>query len=465
MVITFYNTLTREKEKFIPIEPGKAGLYCCGPTVYNYLHIGNLRTYIFEDLLVRTLVYNDYQVKHVVNITDVGHLFGDEDEGEDKMEAGSEREGKTAWEIAELYTEEFKKDFKRLNIRDPNIWCKATDHIKEQIKLVECLEKKGYTYVISDGVYFDTSKLSDYGKLVNLEASGLKAGARVEVNKEKKKITDFALWKFSPKDKKRQMEWESPWGRGFPGWHIECSAMSMKYLGKHFDIHCGGIDHPPVHHTNEIAQSEACTGEKFVNYWMHGEFLVLADDVKMAKSMENFTRLQTLIDEGYGPLDFRYMCLGTHYRKKLQFSKEILDSARNAFSRLKNRIIEFKTPDSADFTDSMKEYKKRFNEVVNDDLNMPEALAVLWEVVRDEYLGSSEKLELIFDFDRIFGLDLKNVEETTIKVPQEILRLVEERNKAKHEKNYKLADEIRNKIRNKGYELIDTKDGVEVKSF
>lgn len=452
------------------------GIYCCGPTVYNHLHIGNYRTYIFEDLLKRMFLYNGYKVKHILNITDVGHLISDADEGEDKMELGSQREGKTAWEIAEFYTDEFKKDIKLLNILEPDVWCKATDHIKEQIALVKCLEEKGFTYKTSDGVYFDTLKFPDYGRLARLDIEGLKGGSRIDIG-EKRNKTDFALWKFSPKDSKRQMEWDSPWGKGFPGWHIECSAMSMKYLGNHFDIHCGGIDHIPVHHTNEIAQSESCTGEKFVNYWLHGEFLVMGEDEKMAKSKENFLTLQVLIDKGYGPLDYRYLCLGTYYRKRLQFTLEILDGARNGYSRLKNRILEFKNDANSPFEKHVpagskrggevkgvvSEYEQKFNEAISNDLNIPEALAVLWEVIRDEKLSPGEKLGLAYDFDAVLGLGLKDVEEKKTDVPEEVLRLVEERTKAKQNKDFKAADEIRNKIKALGYVLVDRKDGVEVK--
>ena len=292
MPLYLYNTLTRRIEEFKSIKKNNVGLYTCGPTVYNFAHIGNLRTYVFEDILKRALAYNDYKVKHVMNITDVGHLTDDADEGEDKMEKGSAREGKTAWELAEFYTHAFRLDMEQLNIIKPSIWCRATDHIKEQINLIKKLEKKGFTYATSDGIYFDTSKLKDYGKLANLQNQELRAGVRVDVG-DKRSTTDFALWKFSPKLQKRQMEWKSPWGVGFPGWHIECSAMAMKYLGETFDIHCGGVDHIPVHHTNEIAQSEAAYDSSLANFWMHGEFLLMGND-KMAKSGDNFVTLQTL---------------------------------------------------------------------------------------------------------------------------------------------------------------------------
>ena len=466
MDIQLFNTLGREKQVFKPIEAGKAGMYCCGLTVYNYAHIGNLRAYIFEDLLKRVLIYNGYEVKHVMNITDVGHLQSDADEGEDKMELGSIREGKSAWELSEFYTKEFQADLKALNIFQPDVWCKATDHIKEQIELVRCLEKKGFTYTTGDGVYFDTSKASDYGKLAGIDIEGLKAGARIEMSEEKKNKTDFALWKFSPAGKKRQMEWDSPWGTGHPGWHIECSAMSMKYLGETFDIHCGGVDHVPIHHTNEIAQSEACTGKRFVNYWLHNEFLIIESE-KMSKSTGDFIRLKSLVDKGYDPLDFRYFNLGAVYRKHLQFTWENLDAARNAYQRLKNRVIEFKTADSADFTNStelINDYKQRFLESVNDDLNIPAGLAVMWDVVRNDLLSPKARLELLYDFDKVLGLGLKDVKEKSgDDIPEEVMTLVNQRTEAKKNKNFKLADELRNKVKDMGYVIVDKKDGAEVK--
>lgn len=458
-----YNTLTRRKEEFKPIEPGKAGMYCCGPTVYNYAHIGNLRAYFFEDILKRVLLFNGYEVKHIMNITDVGHLVSDDDEGEDKMEKGSEREGKTVWEIAEFYTEAFKKDISLLNILSPTIYCKATDFIKEQIAMVECLDKKGFTYSTNDGVYFDTSKFPEYGKMALLDAEGLEEGKRIAFSDEKKNKTDFALWKFSPKEQKRQMEWESPFGKGFPGWHIECSAMSIKFLGKHFDIHCGGVDHIPIHHTNEIAQAEACTGEKFVNYWLHGEFLI-EEKGKMSKSAGEFLRLQTLTDRGYSPLDYRYFLLMTHYRKKIKFSFENLDAARNGFQNLKNRIKELKaaagTETFSEPGSEAKEYLERFSESINDDLNVSEGLALTWEVLKEEKLSSAEKIFLANEFNKVLGLELDKIEaDKTGEIPYEITELANQRKEAKANKDFKFADEIRQKIKNMGYELLDKKGG------
>ncbi len=461
--LILYNTLTRKKEEFKPIEEKTVKIYCCGPTVYNYAHIGNLRTYFFEDILKRVLLYNGYNVEHVMNITDVGHLVSDADEGEDKMEKGSAREGKSVWEIASFYEEAFKKDIALLNIIPPTLYCKATDNIKEQIEMIKCLEKKGFTYLTSDGVYYDTSKFPEYGKLAKLDIAGLEEGKRIEFSTEKRNKTDFALWKFSPKNGKRQMEWESPWGVGFPGWHIECSAMSQKYLGETFDIHCGGVDHIPIHHTNEIAQAEGCTGKKFVNYWLHGEFLI-EEKGKMAKSSGGFLRLQTLIDKGYSPLDYRYFLLMTHYRKKIKFSYDNLDAARNGYKNLKSKISELKETEVDSDTiniNNTKEYLNKFLYCINDDLNVGEGLALAWEMLKDEKLNSSEKILLINLFDKIFGLDLDKIKitEKDIKIPQEVIELAEKRKEAKKNKNFSLADELRNQIKGKGFDIIDEKNG------
>ncbi len=456
-----YNTLSRQKEEFVPVEEGKAGMYCCGPTVYNFAHIGNLRAYFFEDILKRVLLYNGYKVKHVMNITDVGHLVSDDDEGEDKMEKGASREGKTVWEIAEFYTQAFKNDIAMLNIIPPTIYCKATDFIKEQIDMVKCLDEKGYTYSTTDGVYFDTQKFPEYGKLALLDIEGLEEGKRIAFSDEKKHKTDFALWKFSPKDQKRQMEWESPWGTGFPGWHIECSAMSIKFLGRHFDIHCGGVDHIPIHHTNEIAQAEACTGEKFVNYWLHGEFLI-EEKGKMSKSAGEFLRLKTLVEKGYSPLDYRYFLLMTHYRKKIKFSFENLDAARNGFQNLKNKIKEIKgglKEPKEGLSEEAAKYKVKFIESINDDLNIGEGLAILWDALKSE-LDANDKINLANEFDSILGLDLAKIEaEKTGNIPAEIFELAIKRKEAKAAKDFKLADELRQQIKEKGYELLDKKGG------
>ncbi len=450
--LKLYNTLTREKQEFISIKNGFVGLYTCGPTVYNYAHIGNLRTYIFEDILKRVLMYNSYKIKHVMNITDVGHLTGDRDMGEDKLEKSANLEKKSAWDIAKFYTNEFKKNLKDLNIIEPNVWCKATDNIKEQIKLVQILEKKGFTYKTNDGIYFDTSRFPDYNKLSHQKLENLQEGARVEKNDEKRNPTDFALWKFSPKNEKRQMEWKSPWGVGFPGWHAECSAMSMKYLGKYLDIHCGGIDHVNIHHTNEIAQSESTTGKPFFNFWIHGEFLNISNGEKMAKSEGNFLRLQSLIDKGINPLAFRYLCLMTHYRKPLNFFWGALEAAQNGLNSLENSIRDLGT-----FKGNInKEYKNKFLEVVNNDLNTPQAISVLQEVLKSK-LENKDKLATILDFDKVLGLHLENIEQ--FRANAEIEDLAKERQKARQEKDWNKADEIRKKIENLGWEIEDWERG------
>jgi len=461
MAIKLFNTLGRKKEEFKPIKAGFVGIYTCGPTVYNYAHIGNLRTYVFEDILKRVFLFNDFKVKHVMNITDVGHLTSDADEGEDKLEIGAKREGKKPEEIAQFYTQAFKSDIKHLNILDPDIWCKATEHVPEMIELIKKIEKNGYSYISGGNVYFDTAKFKDYGKLANLKVDELKAGARIDVDDNKRSPHDFVLWFTESKFKGHLQNWKSPWGEGFPGWHIECSAMSMKYLGENFDIHCGGIDHIPVHHSNEIAQAEAATGKKWVNYWIHGEFLVM-DKGKMAKSAGGFITLQTLIDKGINPLVYRFFCLGTHYRMPLTFSWEAIEGANNAYKTLKNRIAMLKKDNtSLDHNGKKKHYEDEFLKRVNDDLNMPQAVALLNDMIKDSELGSKEKLELVEKFDKVFGLELLKEEE--VDVPDEINKLVKQREEARKNKDFKLADKIRNDIAAKGFVLEDTADGIRVK--
>ncbi len=457
-MIKLYNTLTRKKEIFKPLEKKTVGLYTCGPTVYNYAHLGNLRTYIFEDILKRVLIYNGYNVFHVMNITDVGHLTGDRDMGEDKLEKEARKKKKSAWEIAEFYIQAFKKDIKKLNIIPPNVYSRAThpQNIKKQIQLIQILEKKGYTYRTSDGIYFNTSKFPHYNKLSHLKLSELKEGARVEKNPEKKNPTDFALWKFSPRNKKRQMEWESPWGTGFPGWHIECSAISLRHLKKNLDIHCGGVDHINVHHTNEIAQSEAATGEKFFNYWMHGAFLNIKGGKKMAKSQKNFLTLKTaLTDKGINPLAFRYATLQTHYRKPMEYSEKSLKSAQNALTSLYAQIKELKKASSEKKLIINKTFRKEFLSAINDDLNTPKALAVLTKTLKSQ-LPEPEKLATVLDFDKIFGLNFEKIK--TEKIPKEIVSLAQKRQKARQEKNWELSDRLREKIQSKGYIIEDLKN-------
>jgi cysteinyl-tRNA synthetase len=464
--IYFFNTLTREKERFIPLENGKVRMYCCGPTVYMYAHIGNFRTYVFEDVLHRVLEFNGFDVRHVMNITDVGHLTSDADAGEDKMEVGARRERKTVWQIAEFYTEAFIEDAEKLNILKPTIICRATGHIADMIELIQKLEKNDYTYVIDSGVYFDTSKLKDYGKLTGMDFKklneNLKAGARVEFNPQKRNITDFGLWLFSPKDRKRQMEWDSPWGVGFPGWHIECSTMSMKYLGETFDIHCGGIDHQSIHHTNEIAQSEAATGKKFVNYWLHAAFLVFSKGIRMGKSEGNIITVKDLVAEGYDPLAFRYLCLTAHYRSELIFTKENLQAAQNALATLREQVRKLSEDheEKKEWSKEADEYRKQFLAAVNNDLNMPEALAIAWKLVRDEKeVNNEDKRRLLLEFDKVFALDLGK-EAVREELPKEARELISKREEARKAKDWKTADNIRNQLKAMGIIIEDTPQGV-----
>ncbi len=454
----FYNTLTRKKELFVPLNPSEVGLYTCGPTVYLHAHIGNFRTYIFEDILRRVLEYNGYQVKHVMNITDVGHLLGDRDMGKDKVESQARKEGKSAREIAEFYTQSFKGDTQKLHILEPTAWCKATEHIVEMIALIGQLEEKGFTYRTSDGVYFDTAKLADYGKLAQLDIGGLREGARVEINLEKKNPTDFALWKFSPKDGKRQMEWDSPWGVGFPGWHIECSAMSMKYLGETFDIHAGGIDHISVHHTNEIAQSEAATGKTFVRYWLHGAFLEL-EEGRMGKSEGNILTISELEKLGYDPLAFRYLCLTAHYRSPLKFTEESLQAAQTALFNLKQEMYYWDEPSVP-----IPEYETIFLEVLNDDLSMPQAVALVWDLVKSEHPTGAKHATLL-KWDRVFGLRLDEpfvpVENEVSRedLPSEVGKLVEKREELRRQEKFAEADRIREEAIGLGFAITDTPEG------
>ena len=457
MDLQLFDTYTRSIRKFEPLKPPEVGLYTCGPTVYDYAHIGNLRTYIFEDFLKRVLEWNKYQIKHVMNITDVGHLVSDADDGEDKMEKGSARTGKTAWEIAEFYTEAFQKDMELLNILQPNIWCRATDHIREQIDTIRCIEENGFTYRTSDGIYFDTSKQTDYGYLGRLDVEGLQAGMRIDMG-EKRNPTDFALWKFSPADKQRQMEWDSPWGKGFPGWHIECSAMSAKYLGTFFDIHCGGEDHITVHHPNEIAQTEACYGTRLANFWMHGYFLQMGEE-KMSKSGGGFIRLETLIERGYDPLVYRFFCIGALYRAKLSFSWDGIDSAATSFRRLRNAVYEWGEPGSE--PDSG--FVAQFEEAINDDLNMPRAMAVTWDVVKSSLDPAIKKATIII-FDKVLGLRLSDWKPEEEDIPAEVQQLVDQRKQARQEKRWTDADTIRAQIMALGYEVEDTPQGPKVKA-
>ncbi len=450
MSLELYDTWTRSKREFTPLKPGEVGLYTCGPTVYNYAHIGNLRTYLFEDGLVRTLKLNGYRVNHVMNITDVGHLVSDGDEGEDKMEAGSRRTGQTAWTIAALYTDAFRADLKLLNIVEPDVWCKATDNIPEQIGFIEEIEKKGYTYRTSDGIYFDTSKQTSYGYLGRLDIAGLQAGARVDLG-EKKNPTDYALWKFSEPEDHRQMEWDSPWGRGFPGWHIECSAMAHKYLGEYFDIHCGGEDHVTVHHPNEISQTEAAYGTRLANFWMHGHFLI-TNDAKMSKSSGEFLRVQLLIDKGYDPIAYRYLCLTGHYRSQLTFSWEALDAAQSGLNRLRNTVFSLGAATTADAG-----FVARLMEKLNDDLNFPQALALAFEALKSDLAPGAKKATLL-KFDEAFGLGLASWMPKVEDVPADVRAVADARWAARTAKDWAGADRLRAELANLGWTMKDGKD-------
>jgi cysteinyl-tRNA synthetase len=493
-MLKIYNSLSKKVEEFKSIHPLQVGMYTCGPTVYSFAHIGNFRTYTMADILLRVLQYNGYEVNYIMNLTDVGHLtgdnLGDADLGEDRMEKAAEKEGKTAWEIAEFYSEVFLKDFDLLNLERPKKFTKATDHIKEQIDLVKKLEEKGFTYRTSDGIYFDTAKFPKYGELSSLDKIKV---ARVEENLEKKNQRDFALWKFSyPEGKtykeyekeiastppaggsrndvtisKRQMEWKSPWGIGFPGWHIECSAMSMKYLGEPFDIHTGGIDLKETHHPNEIAQAEAATGKKFVNYWVHGAF-ILVNGERMSKSKGNLYTVYDLEKEGYDALAIRYLYLQTHYRQEMNFTFDALDAAQNAYKKLVLDISRWEEPSESQGkmpASVFEDFEKRFLDALNDDLNTSQALAVMWEVVKSQY-PSGPKMRLLFKMDRVLGLNLQELSHQ-IRNAQQILpghvqKLVEERQHFRKLRKFNAADQIRAKIEKLGYELEDTKKGPRV---
>lgn len=454
-MLKIYNTLTRSIEEFIPLTDSYVGMYSCGPTVYDYQHIGHMRRYVGDDILVRVLKANGYSVNHVMNITDVGHLVSDADEGEDKMEKGAKKFGKSVWEVAKMFEEQFWNSTDALSIERPEKVMHATDYIKEQIALVQTLEEKGYTYRTSDGIYFDTSKFADYFKLSRQNPEELKAGARVDMG-EKKNVSDFALWKFSPSTSsgsKREMEWESPWGIGFPGWHIECSAMSMKELGETFDIHTGGIDHIAIHHTNEIAQAECATGKEFVKYWIHHNFLVV-ENTKMSKSLGNFITVQDVEAKGYDPLSLRYLYLQTHYRQEMNFTWEALDAAESALKKLRAYISN--EPNTVPNITWM----ERFMDALNDDLNTSKALATVWEMVKDDNLLSGEKRATLLEMDKVFGLSFDK--KVLVDIPEEIMDLVHAREDFRKAGDFAASDEMRQKIQDLGFEVKDTKEGPKV---
>lgn len=456
-MIELYNTLTKKKEEFKPQKAGFVSMYNCGPTVYNYSHIGNLRAYIFADVLRKTLEYNGYKVDQVINITDVGHLTSDQDEGDDKMTKALKREGKpftleAMKELAIFYTEKFISDLTALNISLPSYMPKASEHIKEDIDLILSLEKNGFTYTISDGVYFDTSKSKKYGQLAGIIQNKDDTEARIKINPEKKNPKDFALWKFNT-----DLGWEAPWGMGFPGWHIECSAMSMKYLGETLDIHTGGVDHIPVHHSNEIAQSEAITNKTFVNYWLHSEFVNIGEE-KMAKSEENFLRLQSIIDKNISPIAYRYWILTAHYRKTINFNWDILEGAKKTLNKLYNQFNKYE-----DGGQINQDYKDKFLSYINDDLNTPKAIALIWELIKDGNLSSASKKATLADFDKVLGLDLiSNSTKKELPIPEEVEILVKERENARIIKNWSKSDELRAKINALGYDIKDTPSGPKI---
>ncbi len=450
-----FNSLSRKEEEFTSIKRGVVGIYTCGPTVYSTATIGNWRTYLLSDVVLRTLLYLNYEVKYVMNLTDVGHLtgdnLGDADLGEDRLEKAAKSEGKNAWDIAKFYTEDFMRGFEALNFVKPEVFCKATDHIKEQIELVKKIEGRGFAYKITDGIYFDTLAYekagNTYGELSNLDRT---REARVEENKEKRNERDFALWKFSPVGEKRHMEWESPWGVGFPGWHIECSAMSMKYLGEQFDLHLGGEDLKSTHHPNEIAQSEAVTGKKpFVKYWMHGAFL-LVDGGKMGKSCGNAYTLQDLEAKGFSPMDLRYFYLTGHYRKQLNFTWEALGAARTALARLRESVTDLGEKDG----ELNMDMNNKFTQALEEDFNTPKALAVMWEVVKSA-LPDGEKRVLIEKFDEVMGLGLSESRILNLESSEETKKLITQREKLRREKKWEAADEIRDRLIKMGVEVKD----------
>ncbi len=467
MELSFYNTLSKEKEKFVPIEKNKVRMYSCGPTVYSYAHIGNFRTYVFVDTLRRVIKYNGFELKHVMNITDVGHLESDADEGEDKMEKAARKENRDPYEIAKFYTDAFLKDMDRLNIQRPEIITKATDNIEQMIEYVQEIIKNGYAYETSKGIYFDISKLDKYPVLSNRCLEDQIAGARVDVDPEKKNPYDFALWIKAPEN--HIMKWESPWGLSYPGWHLECSTMGRRFLGEVFDIHTGGVDHIPTHHENEIAQAKGATGKIPAKIWMHCEYL-LVDNGKMSKSLGNTYTISQLQEKGIAPLAFRLFCFTSHYRNKLNFTFEGAYGAQKALERLYDGYV--KNTNGTDIVEEsvIKEYKDKFDNFVNDDMNIPGAMSVVWEVVRNAK-KSSQFSKLLLEFDKVLGLDIINSEKyleefknsQAEELPDEIKELVEQRKQARANKDWNKSDELRDLIISKGYSIKDTKDGIIVK--
>lgn len=470
MALKIYNTASRQIEEFKSNEPGIVKMYTCGPTVYHFAHIGNLRSYIMEDVLEKSLTYLGYKVERVMNITDVGHLSGDSDDGEDKMLKGAQRENKTVMQIAEFYTNEFKKDCARLNIKWPDTVVPATSCIDEYIKLVASLLEKGFAYLAGGNVYFDVSKLKDYYVLTNHQADDMFVGVRdgVDEDTNKKNPNDFALWFTKSKFQDQELKWDSPWGYGYPGWHIECSGISMKYLGEYLDIHCGGVDNIFPHHTNEIAQSEAYLGHKWCNYWFHVQHLN-TEGGKMSKSKGEFTTVDVLVNKGYNPLNYRLFCLQSHYRNPLVFGYERLDGAKNAYDKLIKKTLFIKNNANGEIqAEQISAYKQKFGEALENDINTSLALTCLYDVLKDEKLSNASKLELIKSFDSVLSLDLLKEQESSTQAIDTDLKAyieqkIEERKQAKQNKDYAKADEIRNELLAKGITLIDSKDGTTYK--
>lgn len=459
MGLKIYNTLTREKEEFKPLNKEDVKIYSCGPTVYSYAHIGNFRTYIFMDTLRRVLKYNGYKLKHAMNITDVGHLESDADEGEDKMLKAAKKENKNPYEIAKFYTDAFFKDFDILNIDRPEIICKATDHIKGMLQFVKEIVENGYAYETSRGIYFDISKLDKYPVLSTRKIDEQIAGARIAVDDEKRNPEDFAIWIKAPEN--HIMKWESPWGLSYPGWHIECSAMSREYLGDEFDIHTGGIDHIPTHHENEIAQSKGANGKIPAKYWMHCNYLQV-DGGKMSKSLGNVYTVSTLSEKGINPLAFKLFCFSSHYRNNINFTFEGIEATNKAYVRLKDGYNKHKEGKEDISEDIINEFKTKFEEAINDDLNMPMAMGIVWDVIK--YPIKSKKFsELLEKFDEVLGLKIDEIDKNSIDLPEEIKELIEQRKNARENKEWELSDKLRDKILELGYSVKDTKNGMEVK--
>jgi cysteinyl-tRNA synthetase len=474
-MLKIYNTLTREIEEFKPQNPSLVTMYTCGPTVYDYQHVGHMRRYVGDDILIRVLEFNGFKVKQAMNITDVGHLVSDSDMGEDKMEKGARKFGMSTWEIAKKFEKQFFNSIDALNIQRPDVLMHATDYIQEQIVFIQILEQKGFTYKISDGIYFDTSKFPNYTKLSGQKLEELEEGKRVKIAEGKKNPTDFALWKFSyPNGRafdlaqdatisRRQMEWASPWGLGFPGWHIECSAMAIKGLDTEtLDIHTGGIDAISIHNTNEIAQAEAATDKQFVKYWVHHNFLHVDGD-KMSKSTGNIYTVEDVIKKGFDPLALRYLYLQTHYRQEMNFTWDSLQAAQIAYKRLIEEVASLRNPKGG-----VPEYEEKFLEAINDDLNMPKALSVVWELIKSDY-SDSDKAESLLKIDQVLGLDFEKAKEKRkqikIVVPAEVQILIEERNGLRKQGSFTQADHVRNKIKKLGYNIKDTPKGVQIEKI